>query len=244
MFKYLFVIFVGITLGAFGLFAFQSLSQSSPHITKNTNIKLGDQAPNFTAVTTSGRFDFHNWVGKNWAILFSHPKAFTPVCSTELGVLALFKKEFAKRNTKIIALSVDTLDAQMEWVKQINSTQMAQIDFPLIADPSREVASLYGMVDSHSNDEFTIRSVFIIDPLKRVRLKITYPATTGRNFSEILRVLDSLQLADQKHVTTPANWTPGEKVVIPVELKDEQTASLFSSVETVLPYLRLGKMKE
>lgn len=244
MFKYLFVIFLGMAIGAVGLYSFQMQNQNTSALVKLSNLKLGDEAPNFTANTTAGSFDFHNWIGNQWAILFSHPKAFTPVCSTELGVLALFKKEFEKRNTKIIALSVDTVDAQKEWVKQINSTQMAQIDFPLIADPTREIASQYGMVDSNSKDEFTIRSVFIIDPSKKVRLKITYPATTGRNFSEILRVLDSLQLADEKHVTTPANWTLGEKVVVPLGLKEEQSASLFSSIETILPYLRLGKIKE
>lgn len=248
MLKILAILFVGVFIGAGATFSFNQFNSTGPaadlHKSSNSEPHLGDIAPNFNASTTIGHFDFHNWMGDQWTVLFSHPKAFTPVCSTELGVLALFKQEFAKRNTKIIALSVDSVSAQQQWIRQINSTQMAQIDFPLIADPERKIASLYGMVDENSTDEFTIRSVFIIDPEKKVRLKITYPATTGRSFGEILRVLDSLQLADEKKVTTPANWVQGEKVVIPPDMTEDKASTLFSSVEKILPYLRLGMIKD
>ena len=204
------------------------------------SLQIGDIAPDFTAETTEGSITLHQWLGSQWGVLFSHPKDYTPVCTTELGEVARLKAEFAKRNVKVIAVSVDGLQDHKGWSKDIEETQKCSVNFPLIADPERTVATLYGMIHPKANDTFTVRSVFIIDPAKKVRLIITYPASTGRNFLEILRVLDSLQLTDQYKVATPVNWKEGEDVIISPALKDEsQLKQLFpKGYRVVKPYLR------
>ncbi|WP_020650475.1 peroxiredoxin [Solimonas variicoloris] len=203
-------------------------------------LRLGDIAPDFEAETTEGRIRFHEWLGNSWGVLFSHPKNYTPVCTTELGYTAKLKPEFDKRNVKAIGLSVDKLEDHYGWSKDIEETQGAALNFPLIADADRKVADLYDMIHPNASDSFTVRSVFIIDPNKRVRLIITYPASTGRNFDEILRVIDSLQLTDQYKVATPVNWKPGEDVIIVPALKDEDARKLFpQGWKALKPYLRL-----
>src|SRR5262245_37508435 len=184
-------------------------------------LRIGDVAPDFEAETTEGPIRFHDWIGNSWVILFSHPKDFTPVCTTELGAVAKLKSEFEKRSVKAIGLSVDPLQDHKNWTKDIEETQNCKLNFPLLADGDRTVASLYGMIHSNANDTFTVRSVFLIDPNKKVRLMITYPASTGRNFDEILRVIDSLQLTDKFKVATPVNWKQGDDVIIVPALKDE-----------------------
>src|SRR5690606_2260522 len=185
-------------------------------------LQLGDLAPNFTAVTTEGTIDFYEWKGSSWAILFSHPRDFTPVCTTELGAVANLKPEFAKRNTKVIGLSVDPVDAHARWAEDIRDVTGATINFPMIADPDRKIASLYGMIHPNASDTTTVRSVFIIGPDNRIKLMLTYPASTGRNFQEILRVLDSLQLTAKHQVATPADWTAGQDVIIVPAVSDEE----------------------
>jgi alkyl hydroperoxide reductase subunit AhpC len=203
-------------------------------------IRLGDIAPNFTAETTEGSLSFHEWLGSSWGVLFSHPADFTPVCTTELGLTSKLKDEFAKRNTKVIALSVDPLTSHKEWVKDINETQNTIVSFPIIADPEKKVANLYDMIHPNASETFTVRSVFIIGPDKKVKLTITYPASTGRNFFEILRVIDSLQLTANYSVATPANWEDGQEVVIAPAVKDEDIASKFpKGYRRVKSYLRL-----
>ncbi len=205
------------------------------------SLRLGDIAPDFEQDTTEGRIRFHEWLGGSWAVLFSHPADFTPVCTTELGLTAKLHKEFARRNVKPIALSVDTLESHKEWVHDINETQHCTVTFPIIADPDRKVSELYDMIHPNADDTLTVRSLFIIDPQKKVRLMITYPASTGRNFNEILRVIDSLQLTDEHKVATPGNWQRGEHVVIVPSLQDEDEIKqrFPQGYKAVRHYLRL-----
>ncbi|MFM2368189.1 MAG: hypothetical protein RL619_489 [Bacteroidota bacterium] len=203
-------------------------------------LRLGDIAPDFEAETTQGKIKFHEWLGDSWGVLFSHPADFTPVCTTELGTVANYYPEFVKRNVKVIALSVDGLDSHLEWIKDINETQNTTVNFPIIADEDKHVAQLYDMIHPNANESFTVRSVFIIGPDKKIKLTLTYPASTGRNFDELLRVIDSLQLTAHYSVATPANWKDGEKVVISTAVKDEDIAAKFpKGYERVKPYLRM-----
>jgi alkyl hydroperoxide reductase subunit AhpC len=201
-------------------------------------IQLGDEAPNFTAETTEGPIDFHAYLGNGWGILFSHPADFTPVCTTELGAVAKLKDEFTKRQTKILAVSVDPLESHRKWVGDIEEVAQARLNYPLIADPDRNVASLYGMIHPNASGTTTVRSVFVIGPDKKVKLTLTYPASTGRDFQEILRVLDSLQLTAKYQVATPADWRQGEDVIITTAVSDEDAAKRFPGYTTVKPYLR------
>ncbi len=199
---------------------------------------LGDTVPNFTQESTDGPIDLYDFFGDGWGILFSHPADFTPVCTTELGAVAGLKGQFDKRNTKVIGLSVDELASHRDWVKDIEDTQNVKLNFPIIADADQKVANLYNMIQSEDN-KTTVRSVFIIDPEKKLRLTITYPAATGRNFAEILRVLDSLQLTDGYKVATPANWRDGDDVIVLPTVSDEDADDLFPmGYETIRPYLR------
>ena len=203
-------------------------------------IRLGDEAPDFTAETTEGTISFHEWIGDGWAVLFSHPADFTPVCTTELGLVAKLKSEFDRRNVKIIALSVDPVDSHNRWIGDINETQSTTVNFPLIADPDREVSNLYDMIHPNALDNLTVRSVFVIGPDKKVKLTLTYPASTGRNFDEILRVIDSLQLTAGHSVATPANWTDGEDCIVVPAVSDEDARTMFpKGFEAVKPYLRI-----
>lgn len=202
-------------------------------------IRLGDEAPNFTAETTQGTVNFHEWLGNGWGILFSHPKDFTPVCTTELGTMANMMEEFKKRNVKVLAVSVDPLDSHKGWVKDINETQHCNVSYPIIADPERKVANLYDMIHPNALDNMTVRSVFVIGPDKKVKLTLTYPASTGRNFNEILRVIDSLQLTAKYKVATPANWKDGEDCIITPAVTDAEVPTLFPKGHRVVkPYLR------
>jgi thioredoxin-dependent peroxiredoxin len=203
-------------------------------------IQLGDEAPDFTAETTEGTIRFHEWIGNNWAIFFSHPADFTPVCTTELGMAAKYKEEFDKRGVKMISLSVDPMDSHRRWINDINETQNTTINFPMIADPARTIANLYGMIPPNAVNNLTVRSVFIIGPDKKVKLMLTYPASTGRNFDELLRVIDSLQLTAKYSVATPANWVDGEDVVIGTAVTDEEIPARFPKGQTrIKPYLRM-----
>ena len=203
-------------------------------------IRLGDEAPNFTAETTLGVIDFHKWKQGKWAVLFSHPKDFTPVCTTELGAMAALREEFEKRNTKVLSLSVDPLDAHRRWEGDIADVTGHKLNFPMIADPERRVADLYGMIHPNASDTMTVRSVFVIGPDNKVKLMITYPASTGRNFEELLRVLDSLQLTAGYAVATPANWKYGDDVIITTAVSDEEARTRFpKGFETKKPYLRV-----
>jgi alkyl hydroperoxide reductase subunit AhpC len=202
-------------------------------------IKLGDTAPDFTADTTQGTISFHDWLGDSWGILFSHPKDFTPVCTTELGYVARIKPEFDRRNVKVIGLSVDPVESHEKWERDIAETQGAAVDFPMIGDPDRTVSTLYDMIHPNASDTFTVRSVFVIGPDKKVKLTLTYPASTGRNFDELLRVIDSLQLTAAHKVATPANWKDGDDVIIGAAVTDEEARTLFpGGWMTVKPYLR------
>ena len=202
--------------------------------------RLGDTAPDFAAVTTEGPIKFHDWVADGWAILFSHPHDFTPVCTTELGYVARLKPEFDKRRVKAIGLSIDPLDSHLGWAADIKETQGYGLNFPVIADPERKVANLYGMIHPSHDEVYTVRTVFVIDPKKKIRLTITYPQTTGRNFDEILRVIDSLQLTDAHRVATPVNWKQGEDVIIvPAVSDDEARAKFPRGWRALKPYLRL-----
>lgn len=204
------------------------------------SLRLGDIAPDFTAKSTEGTINFHEWLGDSWAILFSHPADFTPVCTTELGTVAKYIPEFEKRNTKVIALSVDNIDSHYQWVKDINETQGTTVNYPIIADESKQVALLYDMLHPNASENFTVRSVFIIGPDKKIKLTMTYPSSTGRNFNELLRVIDSLQLTAYHSVATPANWNDGEDVVIVPAVSDEDALQKFpKGFETVKPYLRI-----
>jgi alkyl hydroperoxide reductase subunit AhpC len=205
------------------------------------SIKLGDIAPNFTQESTDGDLDFYRWSEDNWVVLFSHPKDFTPVCTTELGEVARLKPEWDKRGIKVLGLSVDAVADHVQWSADISETQGEDLNFPLLADADRKVSTLYGFIHPNASDTFTVRSVVIIDPAKKVRLIITYPASTGRNFDEILRVIDSLQLTDAHNVATPANWRHGDDVIISPAIKDPAELSrLFPKGYTTLkPYLRV-----
>jgi alkyl hydroperoxide reductase subunit AhpC len=204
-------------------------------------LRLGDIAPDFEQESSEGRIRFHEWLGNSWGVLFSHPADFTPVCTTELGFTAKLKDEFAKRGVKAIALSVDPVDSHIKWIDDINTTQNTSVNFPILADADRKVSDLYDLIHPNANDTLTVRSLFVIDPNKKVRLTITYPASTGRNFNEILRVIDSLQLTDNYKVATPANWVDGDDVVIVPSIKDEaEIKERFpKGYNAVTPYLRL-----
>jgi thioredoxin-dependent peroxiredoxin len=205
------------------------------------SLHIGSIAPDFTQQSTEGEIHLHEWLGKSWGILFSHPKDFTPVCTTELGAVARLKPELDKRNAKAIALSVDDLESHKRWVKDIEETQGVKLNFPILADADRKVALAYDMIHKEANDSLTVRSVFIIDPNKKVRLILTYPASTGRNFDELLRTVDSLQLTDNHSVATPANWKDGDDVVIVPSLQDEAVIKekFPKGYRAVRPYLRL-----
>jgi alkyl hydroperoxide reductase subunit AhpC len=203
------------------------------------SLRLGDIAPNFQAKTTAGDLDFYEYLGNSWGVLFSHPADFTPVCTTELGKTASLQAEFAKRNVKVLAVSVDPLDKHHGWIKDINETQNVSVGFPIIADEDKQVANLYGMIHPNASETFTVRSLFVIGPDKKVKLTITYPASTGRNFVEVLRVIDSLQLTANHSVATPADWKHGEDViVVPAVSTDDAIKKFPKGVKVVKPYLR------
>ena len=205
-------------------------------------LQLGDTVPDFEADSTAGKIKFHQWLGNSWVVLFSHPKDYTPVCTTELGETAKLKREFEKRGAKAIGLSVDTLQDHVGWKRDIEQTQNTTVEFPMIADPEMKVANLFGMIHPNASDRFTVRSVFIIDPNKKVRMTLNYPASAGRNFQEILRVLDSLLLTDKFKVATPVNWKPGEDVIISTAVNNEEAKKLFpEGWKEIKPYLRLVK---
>lgn len=202
-------------------------------------IKLGDIAPNFTVQTTEGEINFHEWLGDGWGVLFSHPADFTPVCTTELGRTAALSTEFAKRNVKAIAVSVDPLDSHHDWIKDIEETQGVKMNFPIIADEKKEVAELYDMIHPNETEKFTVRTVFVVDPNKKVKLTLTYPPSTGRNFLEIIRVIDSLQLTADYSVATPADWQHGQDVVVSPSIPTEDIPERFPKGHKVIkPYLR------
>jgi len=203
-------------------------------------VRLGDVAPDFEADSTEGKIKFHEWLGTSWGILFSHPKDFTPVCTTELGAVAKLKPEFDKRNVKVAGLSVDSVEDHNKWAGDIEETQGAKLNFPLLADKDRKVSDLYDMIHPNANDTLTVRSVFVIGPDKKVKLSLTYPASTGRNFDEILRVVDSLQLTANHSVATPANWKDGEDVIVVPSLSDADAEAKFpKGFKKVKPYLRI-----
>ena len=203
-------------------------------------VRLGDTAPDFTAETTQGTISFHEWLGDSWGVLFSHPKDFTPVCTTELGYVARIKPDFDKRNVKVIGLSVDPVDSHVKWEADIAETQGTAVNFPMIGDGDKKVSDLYEMIHPNASDTMTVRSVFIIGPDKKIKLSLTYPASTGRNFDEILRVIDSLQLTAKFKVATPANWVNGGDVIIGAAVSDEDAKTLFpQGWKTVKPYLRV-----
>jgi len=204
-------------------------------------LRLGDTAPDFTQDSSIGPISFHEWLGDSWGVLFSHPADYTPVCTTELGATAKLSEEFKKRNVKAIALSVDPVESHKGWIKDINETQSCEVNFPIIADPDRKVAELYDMIHPNASGTLTVRSVFIIDPNKKIRLMLTYPASTGRNFNEILRVIDSLQLTEYHSVATPANWESGDDVVIVPSLTDPEVLKqkFPKGYKAVKPYLRI-----
>ena len=210
----------------------------SSTLTATGTPRLGDTAPDFEADTSQGKIRFHDWIGDGWAILFSHPKDFTPVCTTELGYVGKLVPEFKKRNVKPIGLSVDPIDSHNKWINDIEETQNAKVEYPIIADPDRKVANLYGMMHPAHDEVFTVRTVFVIDPKKKIRLMITYPQTCGRNFDEILRVIDSLQLTDKHSVATPVNGKQGEDVIITPAVSNEDAEKRFPGFKTIKPYLR------
>ena len=202
-------------------------------------LRLGDIAPDFSATTTEGTIDFHRWLGNSWGVLFSHPADYTPVCTTELGTVARTKSEFEKRNVKVIAVSVDPLESHHGWIKDINETQTVTMNFPVIADENRQVATAYDMIHPNADDKATVRSVFVIGPDKKVKLTLTYPASTGRNFTEILRVIDSLQLTANHKLATPADWQQGNDCIVSPSVSDSDADKLFpKGVRKVKPYLR------
>ncbi len=204
------------------------------------SLRLGDEAPNFTAQTTEGEINFHEWLGDSWGVLYSHPADYTPVCTTELGMTAKLKSEFEKRNTKVIAVSVDDLESHKGWVKDINETQNTQVNFPIIADPDKKVALAYDMIHPNASEKATVRSVFVIGPDKKIKLTLTYPASTGRNFNEILRVIDSLQLTAYHQVATPANWEDGDDCVVVPSIPTSEIPNKFpKGFKEIKPYLRM-----
>lgn len=203
-------------------------------------LQLGDTAPDFSADSTAGKIEFHKWAGNSWVLFFSHPADFTPVCTTELGELAKRKAEFDKRNVKLLGLSVDPVDSHERWAKDIEDVRGTALNYPLLADPGRNVAELYGMIHPKADPKVTVRSVFVIDPKKVIRLTMTYPPSAGRNVDELLRVIDSLQLSDQEKLATPVDWRPGEEAIIVPSLPDEEAKKLFpGGWKTIKPYLRL-----
>jgi alkyl hydroperoxide reductase subunit AhpC len=203
-------------------------------------IQIGDIAPDFTQESTEGTIKFHDWLGGKWGVLFSHPKDFTPVCTTELGYVAKAKPEFDKRNVKVLAVSVDPVDSHKKWIGDIEETQNTKMNYPILGDADRKVSDLYGMIHPKANDTLTVRSVFFIDANKKVRAMITYPASTGRNFEEILRVIDSLQLTDNYKVATPANWKDGQECIIVTSVSDEEAKTKFpKGFKSLRPYLRV-----
>lgn len=205
-----------------------------------STLRLGDKAPDFDAETSVGKINFYDYLGDGWGILFSHPADYTPVCTTELGAAAKYKDEFAKRNVKMLALSVDGVESHKEWIKDINETQHTTVEFPIIGDEDRKVSEMYGMIHPNADDTLTVRSVYVIGPDKTIKLMITYPASTGRNFKELLRVIDSLQLTAHHQVATPADWQPGEDVVISTSVTSEEAKTKFpKGFKEVKPYLRL-----
>mgnify|MGYP002883194392 FL=1 len=204
------------------------------------SIRLGDTAPNFTSNSTEGTITFHEWLGDSWGVLFSHPADYTPVCTTELGTVAKLKSEFEARNVKVVGLSVDSVEDHKGWINDINETQNTEMNFPLIADPDREVANSYDMIHPNALDNLTVRSVFVIGPDKKIKLMLTYPASTGRNFDELLRVIDSLQLTAQHSVATPANWKDGDDCIVVPALSDDEAKEKFPKGFTAIkPYLRI-----
>ena len=205
------------------------------------SLQLGDIVPNFIQASSIGEIDFYDWAGDSWVVLFSHPADFTPVCTTELGAVAKLKPEFERRNVKVLALSVDDVESHKGWIGDIEETQSTKLNYPILADPDRQVSDLYGMIHPHANSTLTVRSVFIIDPQKKLRLTLTYPASTGRNFDEILRVIDSLQLTDNYQVATPADWKEGDDCVIVPSIKDPQELKqkFPKGYKEVKPYLRM-----
>ncbi|HIB37475.1 peroxiredoxin [Mesonia sp.] len=210
-----------------------------------STLRLGDTAPNFDAETTEGKLNFYDYLGDSWGVLFSHPSDYTPVCTTELGTVANYKPEFDKRNTKVIALSIDDLASHKGWVKDIEETQNVKLNYPIIADEDKNVSTLYDMIHPDEDNKATVRSVFIISPDKKVKLTLTYPPSTGRNFEELLRVIDSLQLTAYKKVATPANWKHGEDVVISPSVSNEEAEKLFpKGFKEIKPYLRMTSQPE
>jgi alkyl hydroperoxide reductase subunit AhpC len=204
------------------------------------SLRLGDITPNFVAETTEGTIDFHNWLGNSWGLLFSHPADYTPVCTTELGRTAQLWEEFKKRDVKVIAVSVDPLDSHFSWIKDINETQNTTVNFPIIADADRNVATLYDMIHPNASEKFTVRSVFVIGPDKKIKLTLTYPASTGRNFLEILRVIDSLQLTANYSVATPADWEfGGDCIIVPAVSNEDAEKKFPKGFKTIKPYLRV-----
>jgi len=214
------------------------VTMSNPATDQARTLQLGDTAPNFQAETTAGPIDFYEYLGNGWGILFSHPADFTPVCTTELGAVAKLKESFASRNTQVLAVSVDPLSSHERWVPDIEEVSNVRLNYPLIADPDRNVAHLYGMIHPNADTTATVRSVFIIGPDKKVRLTLTYPASTGRDFGEIMRVLDSLQLTAKYQVATPADWRQGDDVIITAAVSNEDATQRFPGYVTVKPYLR------
>jgi len=204
------------------------------------SLHIGDTAPDFTVDTTTGPISLHDWAGDSWVFFFSHPADFTPVCTTEMGTTARLAAEFDKRNCKPLGLSTDTVEEHLAWVKDVDETQNVTLRFPIVADPGLEIARLYDMIHPDQSETAAVRSVFIIDPAKKIRLTMTYPMSVGRNFDEILRVIDSLQLGDKSRIATPADWRPGDKVIIPPSIPDEQAKEMFpQGFETIKPYLRM-----
>ena len=203
------------------------------------SLQLGDIAPDFRADTTEGPVEFHKWKGNGWAVLFSHPKDFTPVCTTEIGAVSALAAEFAKRNTKVIGLSVDPLESHRLWSQDVDRVTGHRVNFPMIADPERTVARLYGMLHPNASDTMTVRSVFVVGPDNKIKLMLTYPASTGRNFAELLRTLDSLQLTARHSVATPADWQQGEDVIITAAVSDEEAKKRFPGYKALTPYLRV-----
>jgi len=216
---------------------------SRAYSTEVPQLRLGDTVPDFEADSTYGKLSLYSYLGDSWGVLYSHPKDYTPVCTTELGRTAKLKSEFERRNVKVLALSVDDRKSHDGWIKDINDTQGTKVNFPIIADSDKKVSTLYGMIHPKASDTFTVRSVFVIDPKKKLRLSLTYPASTGRNFDEILRVIDSLQLTENHKVATPVDWKHGEDCVIVPSIKDDEAKKLFpKGFKTIRPYLRMTPM--
>lgn len=208
------------------------------------SLRIGDTAPNFTSATTQGEITLHDWSGDSWVFFFSHPADFTPVCTTEMGRTSQLADEFKKRNVKPLGLSTDTVEEHVKWIEDVNDTQNTSLNFPIVADPDLKVAKLYDMIHPEESDTAAVRSVFIIDPKNKIRLTMTYPMSCGRNFDEILRVIDALQTADANTIATPADWVPGKKVIIPPSISDEKAKPMFpQGWETLRPYLRFTELK-